>query len=361
MRVLLAVWLMVAALCSTMVVAQAQGETDVVRPGDTVSQLAARWGTTVEAIARANNLANPNVVLVGQRLVIPSAETAASAAASAEPTPTPTRDPALPAPFASVRLTPPQPIQGQTVKLEVDLVEPARLTGSFHTETLRFAGDGQGGQWALVAVGPLAVLGQQTVYLTATTASGVVSSLRLPLAVRDGQYPVYNFELDPTTSQLLAPELVEGEAARLEAMFRTGEPRPLWTGTFVPPADGPITANFGERRRYNNADKLSYHEGIDYGLDAGAPVRAVAHGVVALAEPLTVRGNTVFIDHGMGVYTGYFHMSELLVTPGQTVEPGQVIGRAGSTGLSTGPHLHWEIRLHGINVSPSEWAEREFP
>ncbi len=360
MRPVLAALLVAAGLYATAVAAHAQGEGYVVRPGDSVSQLAARWGTSVEAIARANNLANPNLILVGQRLIVPSVDGGASPAASAEPTPLPTRNPTLPAPFASVRLSPQQPMQGQTVKLEVDLIEPARLTGRFQTETLRFAGDGQGGQWALVAVGPLAALGQQTVYVTATTASGMVTPLRLPLVVRDGHYPVEDFYLDAQTSQLLAPELVEGEAQRLEAMFKTGESLPLWMGPFVAPADGPITANFGARRRYNGG-AARYHEGIDYGLATGTLVRAAAHGVVALAEPLAVRGNTVFIDHGMGVYSGYFHMSELLVAPGQRVEPGQVIGRVGSTGLSTGPHLHWEIRLHGINVSPWEWAEREFP
>ncbi len=361
MRALLVAVFAAAALATTALAAHAQGEIYVVRPGDTVSQLAARWGMSVEAVARANNLTNPNLILVGQRLVIPSGDGAVSPAAPAEPTPLPARDPSLPAPFATVRLTPSQPAQGQTVKLAIGLAEPARLAGTFDSETLRFAGDGQGGQWALLAAGPLATLGQHTVVITATTGSGAVTSLRLPLVVRDGRYPVEDFYLGPKTSQLLAPELVEGEAARLEAMFKTGEPLPLWAGTFMPPDGGSITADFGERRRYNGSDKLSYHEGIDYGLATGTPVRAAAHGVVALAEPLTVRGNAVFIDHGMGVYTGYFHMSELLVSAGEAVRPGQVIGRVGSTGLSTGPHLHWEIRLHGINVSPWEWAEGGFP
>ncbi|MCW5881321.1 MAG: LysM peptidoglycan-binding domain-containing M23 family metallopeptidase [Anaerolineae bacterium] len=361
MRTWLAVLLAAVGLCATAAAAHAQGDVYVVRPGENVSQLAARWGTSVEAIARANGLANPNLVLVGQRLIVPSGDGGALAAASTVPPPAlPHRDLALPAPFASVRLSPQQPRQGQTVKIEVDLVEPARLTGRFQTETLRFAGDGQGGQWALVAIGPLAVLGQQTVYLTATTASGGTTLLRLPLIVRDGHYPVEDFYLDAETSRLLAPELIEGEAQRLEAIFKTGESLPLWMGPFIAPADGPITANFGERRRYNGGD-ARYHEGIDYDLATGTPVRAAAHGIVALAEPLTVRGNTVFIDHGMGVYSGYFHMSELLVSPGEAVKPGQVIGRVGSTGLSTGPHLHWEIRLHGINVSPWEWAEGGFP
>jgi murein DD-endopeptidase MepM/ murein hydrolase activator NlpD len=85
---------------------------------------------------------------------------------------------------------------------------------------------------------------------------------------------------------------------------------------------------------------------------------APAAGVVVMAESLQVRGNTVWVDHGLGVYSGYFHLSEIAVEVGQTVEPGQQLGLVGSTGLSTGPHIHWEIRIHGIAVEPLEWTER---
>jgi murein DD-endopeptidase MepM/ murein hydrolase activator NlpD len=244
------------------------------------------------------------------------------------------------------------------VRLWVDLAEPAKLEGAYRNETLRFSPT-HTGAWALVAIGPLSPVETFPLVITATTATAT-ASVSLPIAVQDANFRTQNLRLNPQTSQLLDPELVENEAARLEALFKSGHDAPMWDGIFITPGRGRITADFGERRRYNDGP-IKYHEGIDYGMTTGSPVRAAARGVVALAEPLTVRGNAVFIDHGMGVYTGYFHMSELLVEPGETVQPLQIIGRVGSTGLSTGPHLHWEFRLHGINVSPWQWMQENMP
>ncbi|MFQ6000830.1 MAG: M23 family metallopeptidase, partial [Anaerolineae bacterium] len=84
-------------------------------------------------------------------------------------------------------------------------------------------------------------------------------------------------------------------------------------------------------------------------------------GRIALAEELTVRGKTVIIDHGLGVHTGYFHLSEIAVVPGQEVERGTLIGYVGSTGLATGAHLHWEMRIGEIGVDPTEWTARAIP
>src|SRR5690606_32787201 len=95
--------------------------------------------------------------------------------------------------------------------------------------------------------------------------------------------------------------------------------------------------------------------------DIGDEILAAAAGRVVLAEKLTVRGNTVFLDHGAGVVTGYFHMSEIAVQPGQFVEPGELLGKVGATGLVTGPHLHWEVRVNGLWVDPTPWLERTFP
>jgi murein DD-endopeptidase MepM/ murein hydrolase activator NlpD len=84
-------------------------------------------------------------------------------------------------------------------------------------------------------------------------------------------------------------------------------------------------------------------------------VTAPADAIVALAEPLQVRGNAVILDHGRGVFTGYWHLSELRVTPGQRVAAGDLLGLVGNTGLSTGAHLHWELRIYGIAVDPMQF------
>jgi murein DD-endopeptidase MepM/ murein hydrolase activator NlpD len=100
---------------------------------------------------------------------------------------------------------------------------------------------------------------------------------------------------------------------------------------------------------------------MDYDAEGGAPIYAPAAGIVVMAEPLEVRGNVVILDHGLGVFTGFWHLSRIDVTPGQTVERGAVVGLVGNTGLSTGPHLHWEMRVRGVPVDPLQWTQREFP
>ena len=99
----------------------------------------------------------------------------------------------------------------------------------------------------------------------------------------------------------------------------------------------------------------------DFGGGVGTPIYAPAAGTVVLAEALTVRGNAVLIDHGLGLYSGYWHQSQFVVEAGQTVQPGDLIGYIGNTGLVTGPHLHWEMRLQGIAVNPLQWVREAIP
>jgi murein DD-endopeptidase MepM/ murein hydrolase activator NlpD len=135
----------------------------------------------------------------------------------------------------------------------------------------------------------------------------------------------------------------------------------LWAGPFIVPAEGPITSQFGTRRSYNGGPATSYHEGIDYDAPPGASVLAANEGQVALAEPLSVRGKAVIIDHGLGIHSGYYHLSDINVREGQLVKKGDVVGKVGDTGLATGPHLHWEIRVNGINVDPAQWTWQTIP
>ena len=121
------------------------------------------------------------------------------------------------------------------------------------------------------------------------------------------------------------------------------------------------TSPFGERRSYNNGPVSSYHAGTDWSAPGGTPIVAPADGVVVLAENLQVRGGATVIDHGQGVYSNFWHQSEILVEPGQPVKRGETIGLVGTTGLSTGAHLHWEVRVNGIAVDPLQWTDVYLP
>ena len=130
----------------------------------------------------------------------------------------------------------------------------------------------------------------------------------------------------------------------------------LSEGAFLVPVQGAITSRFGEVRSNIRGLENSPHRGIDIAAVSGAPVVASNSGVVVFSDAWAVRGNGVVIDHGDGAFTGYYHLSTIQVSEGQDVSKGQVIGTVGSTGLSTGPHLHWEVIIKGSHIEPLSWV-----
>jgi murein DD-endopeptidase MepM/ murein hydrolase activator NlpD len=326
----------------------------VVQPGDTLTRIASRYETGVSAIVAANNLANPSLIFVGQRLTIPG---------SATSTP-------LPSPFIAVELTPLPLIQGQTLAIKVRTDEPVSLAASF-TSTGLSASDnrplvfvGENGQyWALVGIQATAQGGPYLLELTATDATGKATRTSKLIRVIAGNFATEQIALPPETSKLLDPALIKAENERLSQIVGIFSRQPLWEGLFgVPLRDHlRVTSGFGTRRSYSGGPPTSFHEGLDYGAAAGTSVRAAAAGRVALAEELAVRGKAVIIDHGLGVYSGYYHLSEIAVKAEQKVERGDLIGKVGSTGLSTGSHLHWEIRVGSVYVDPLQWTRQVFP
>jgi murein DD-endopeptidase MepM/ murein hydrolase activator NlpD len=128
-------------------------------------------------------------------------------------------------------------------------------------------------------------------------------------------------------------------------------PEWLGDGPFALPHDAPSWRNFGQRRLNNNVLQ-SLHAGLDLRVPMGEPIRASNAGLVAMASDLYMGGKTVIIDHGLGVFSSYGHMSELRVKRGERVKKGRTIGLCGSTGRSTGPHLHWSFRILDARVDP---------
>ena len=139
---------------------------------------------------------------------------------------------------------------------------------------------------------------------------------------------------------------------RLQSAQR-GRPRPIpaWTGPFIRPVDGPIVSGFGYRV-HPIFRRVKFHYGIDISAPSGTPIRAAADGVVVSVGWRRAYGNTIIIDHGEGMATLYAHCSRILVSEGEVVKQGQVIALVGSTGLSTGPHLHFEVRRYGEPINP---------
>ena len=158
----------------------------------------------------------------------------------------------------------------------------------------------------------------------------------------------------------------------METITAAATSNKFWTGTFARPVylpDGDAAGScifdrFGTRRSFNGSDYKYFHSGIDFGVcfvDHPFDIYAAAPGTVVYTGAMNVRGNATFIDHGWGVYSAYYHQKEINVGVGQQVQAGQQIGQIGATGRVTGPHLHWEIWVNGIQVNPQDWLDRAYP
>ena len=382
----------------------------VVQPGDTLYSIAQRFGSTVEAIVAANDIADPSLINVGQRLIIPTAQP--ELVPTLEPRPQSRVHPVQPgevlpslafqygttfwalrdkndlhrlgllwpgqklqippstAPtsgtlrFPEISASPARVVQGRTMLIQVQGEDALNLSGSCLGQDLLFVDEGEGFYWALVGVDALTPPGSYPLALAATEAgSGDLLAMREVFTVTEGSFATYNVVVPADRQGLLDPQLSQAERELVDSVFAGVSGERLWEGPIGYPLQGElrITAAFGQRRSYGGGPVSSYHTGLDYGADAGTPVLAPVTGTVVMAEPLQVRGKVVILDHGLGVFTGFWHLSEIWVEVGQVVGRGQVVGLVGNTGLSTGPHLHWEMRVHGVPVEPRQWTRRAFP
>ena len=174
-------------------------------------------------------------------------------------------------------------------------------------------------------------------------------------------FTVEQLALSAQTLSVITPEGRELEAATLSAAWAQVAEEPLWTEPFIMPIAGRETSGFADARRYVAGGPVSYHNGLDLAAPAGTPVAATNDGRVLVAGPYPIKGGWVMIDHGFGVTSMYFHLSKIDVEVGQRVQRGDLIGEVGSTGLSTGPHLHWEMRVREAPTNPVVWVDKVLP
>jgi murein DD-endopeptidase MepM/ murein hydrolase activator NlpD len=267
----------------------------------------------------------------------------ALAAQTARLTATPTR----PKPGAIVRLTLSTPASG------ADSVVSVR--GALAGEPLHF-GRATAGAWHAIGGVPVDSEGSLVANAVIERASGKTEIARVrftlpkvpppvaqPLAVDSG----FTRPLDAATIARIDRE----NARAREIGRRAHDTPPMWTTSFLKPRTSVITSEFGSGRLFNGA-LTTRHLGVDFRGAVGEPVRAANRGVVALVDNFFLAGNVVYIDHGGGLVTAYFHLSKTLVATGDTVKRGQEIGLVGNTGRVTGPHLHWAARYGAITVNP---------
>lgn len=179
-----------------------------------------------------------------------------------------------------------------------------------------------------------------------------VGTLSGEVTVLPRSFPSTRLYLSPRQMEQRTKEKQQADAKKVTAIKTEEVLPPLWTEAFLLPVKGPITTSFGHRRIINGQEE-ERHSGWDIAAPLGTPVRAANHGVVKLAATLNLTGKTVILDHGLGLYTSYAHLDHVVVREGEVVEKGQIIGSVGTTGVSTGPHLHWAVSVGTTFVDPS--------
>ena len=181
---------------------------------------------------------------------------------------------------------------------------------------------------------------------------------KIDLSVGETKYPLQELTLPKTVAGLMASKTERVQVNRALSIY---SPEKLWSGKFVYPSKGHESTPYGVKRRVNGAiDPDYFHKGLDFAASEGTNVISPENSKVVLAghesKGFVVNGNCIFLDHGHGVITGYLHLSKLLVKEGDIVKKGQIIGKVGSTGIASGPHLHWGVYVSGKTVDPTQWT-----
>jgi murein DD-endopeptidase MepM/ murein hydrolase activator NlpD len=372
--------------------------------GENLLSLSLRYGVSFDGLARLNRLVSPGQLYAGQPLIVPEKDEAATeyslhlpklgesklemaVRAGINPWSLNTLGKAgielwivpgvpvvfsggdgwsgsLPYPYVEVSIEPLLTVQGRTTVFRVALDASGWVSGRLGDRQLHFFPQDDGNYVALQGIHAMENPGLYECELDLYSIEGgeLIYAFSQPIRVLNGGYGFENINGVP--AETIDPEVTGPERAMVEGMLAEARKEKSWEGPFQYPSDyytESFVSIFGTRRSYNWGAFDFYHTGLDLYGSTGLPILAPAPGRVVFAGPLIVRGNATYIDHGWGVYSGYFHQSKIHVSVGDLVETGQVIGEVGGTGRSTGPHLHWEIWVGGVPVDPLEWVEKGFP
>ncbi len=317
--------------------------------GQTLLELAIIRGTSPWELVLDNALHGTWAALPGDVLRIPGETTEGPGA--------------LPGEITSIEITPLPLVQGMTTVLRVTADDELALEGSLVDRQLNFFPAESSAYVALQGIHAMLEPGLHPLTIRGVLADGTPFNFSQMILVNEGDYlydpPLY---VDPAT---IDPEVTRPEDELWNALTEPVTPDKLWQGMFSIPVDSVFAdcwpSRFGSRRSYNESAYAFFHTGLDFCGSAGNAIYAPAPGIVVFTGMLNVRGIATMIDHGWGVYSAYMHQSETLVQSGDRVVVGQQIGLVGNTGRVTGPHLHWEIWVGGVQVEPLEWLQRIFP
>jgi murein DD-endopeptidase MepM/ murein hydrolase activator NlpD len=268
----------------------------------------------------------------------------------------------LPAMIDRVQVTPIFMLQGGTNVIRVTAPGGISMSGSLNDHVLNFFPDGDG-YVALQGIHAMTEPGLYPLALQGRLADGTEFAFTQNVLIQNAAFAYDpSLTVDPVT---VDPAVTGPETDLWTSLGVNATPEKMWNGLFVSPVPPQFTncwpSLFGNRRSYNGGTYDFFHGGLDFCGTVGTELFASAAGRVTYTGPLTVRGNVVVVDHGWGIYTAYDHLSEILVNVGDAVQPGQLIGLGGATGRTTGPHLHWEVWVGGVQVNPADWLQNAYP
>ena len=318
-----------------------------IKPGQSLLEASVLSGKNTWLLAGLNRLPSPNMAMPMDTYYMPSAEANAS-------------NLALPG-IRSIVLDNLPLRQGETFLIKDESDQPVTVQADLASIQPVFVDLG-GVQMAYGGINALTEPGVYPLNMKVTYPDGTAYSFDQLVIINSSNFPTDEpLEVDPNS---IGTEAEKAENAVFKGIVEPITTTQQWSGLWYSPAQDAdcIISAFGSRRTYNDDPRVFYHTGLDLGWCKGTDVYAAARGtVVGVFPDQVVRGNTIVIDHGLGVYTIYMHLEKILVSQGDVVEIGQLIGIIGTTGRSTGPHLHFEVDIQGTPVNPLTWLRREFP
>ena len=324
---------------------QMSGTILVVQPGDTLLATALRYDVSVWSLVRANCIANPALIYPGQELLIPGGEFGM-----------------LPVPLVDIQVQPLPAKRGEAILIGVRTTGPVALTGTlFGQDVPFFLGEDQDTYYAVVGIHVFTEPGLYDLDLSVSDSQGRMTQTAIGILVEAGHFSYERIDLPASRTGLLDPAIISSENERLGEVTSLTTAERVWEASFQQPCVGTISSYFESHRSYSGGPYTSYHSGVDFRAPTGASVMAAASGTIVLAEHLPIHGNIVVVDHGWGVLTGYAHLSAMHVSAGQRVSRGEVLGKVGNTGQSTGSHLHWEVWVSGTSVNGLQWFDMASP
>jgi murein DD-endopeptidase MepM/ murein hydrolase activator NlpD len=253
-------------------------------------------------------------------------------------------------------------VQGQVGLLQLtgENIQEARVL--FRSREYPFSNSNTDGWYAFVVADIDAQARDYPLAVIVRLTDGSTLEFAETISIESGGYVRLIFDVPANLAYLIDPVIERNEYARIDALVAETSPERLWTKErwIAPIANQPFSSNFGQYRILNDSVQTR-HTGWDQTTPTGTAVNAMQAGEVIFAGQLDIRGNYIMINHGWGVYSGYAHLSQMNVARGDRVEQGQIIGASGTTGRSSGPHLHWEIALEGEWIDGALFLEMWLP